>query len=107
MAEGVFAEDEIEITFDETMEILYQKNLRKIIKERYEYTHDNIHFCFDRYFEFPMLKLEIEGIGYGEYLQTKKRIFGYNPKFLKDILIYEVTGIKEFSNKSLSWKVKE
>ncbi len=106
VAAGIYKEDEIEISMEDIYPVLQQKNLLLIEKQRHEISNGDIHFCIDEFFKFPMLKMEIESIGVGEYSYTKKKIFEYNPSFLKEILIYETTGIKAFSNRSLAWKIQ-
>jgi len=96
ISKGVNMEDEKIITKDEFNEFIQSKNMRYISKDRLVYTHmDNLVWevdVFNSGHHLIVAEIEIPKKSY------KVKI----PKFIKDRLLLEVTGLRQFSNKNLS-----
>lgn len=98
LSPGVYQEDEKEITKFEFIEIYskYYKTGKTIKKTRYVIKYKGLKFEIDEYKNLSLVVLEIE---------LPKLTFKFDfPKGLQQEIIYEVTGIKQFSNLSLSLK---
>ena len=95
---GVYEEDEKFITKKEFTKIFgqHKKNYRVIDKTRYVIKHQGLKFEIDEYKNLSLVVLEVE-------LPKISFCFQY-PKGLECEIIYELTGIKQFSNLSLALK---
>lgn len=95
---GVYEEDEKLITKKEFLKTFAQhkKNYRVIDKTRHVIKHNGLKFEIDEYKNLSLVVLEIE-------LPKLNFCFQY-PKGLEDDIVYELTGIKQFSNLSLALK---
>jgi CYTH domain-containing protein len=98
---GVYEENEKEISKSEFAEVFdkHKKNYRIIRKTRYVIKFKKLKFEIDVYKDLNIVVLEIE---------LPKITFKFDyPKSLPEEIIYELTGIKQFSNLSLSLWEKE
>lgn len=95
---GVYEEDEKVIDKKTFQKIFNQhkKNYRVIDKTRYVIKHQGLKFEIDEYKNLSLVVLEIE-------LPKLDFCFQY-PKGLQSEIVYELTGIKQFSNLSLALK---
>jgi len=95
---GVNSENERKISRDEYYNFL-EKSKSFIIKDRHCYfIGDNI-FEVDVFKDVDLVVLEVESKNEKEVEKIKI------PKFLKNLIITEVTDIREFSNKNISKKL--
>jgi CYTH domain-containing protein len=103
VSKGVNIEDEKDLT-KEQFEDFKQKCLsgkyesRFISKERHVYKEGNLKWEVDKFgsgYTLIVAEMEIPK-------KTFKIIF---PEYISDVLLLEVTGIKQFSNRSLSLKI--
>ena len=97
LSHGVFEEIENEVTEDE-FNNMEEKDHRYTIKKRYVYKEGGLNWEIDEYLEIKMATIEVELDDINQEIKI--------PKFLKDLIIIELTGKKEFSNHSLSLKSK-
>ena len=95
---GVYEEDEKLIEKKDFQKIFVQhkKNYRVIDKTRYVIKHQGLKFEIDEYKNLSLVVLEIE-------LPRLNFCFNYPPGLEND-MVYELTGIKQFSNLSLALK---
>lgn len=98
LSPGVYEENEKEITKEE-FKTLYQKHKKKcrvIEKTRYVIKHKGLKFEIDEYKGLSLVVLEVE---------LPKLSFKFDfPNNLIEEIVMEATGIKQFSNFSLSLK---
>ena len=103
VSKGVNMEDEHELTkeqFDNFKNKCFQKGIeaRHISKERWVYKDGNLKWEVDKFKSgYHLIVAEIE-------IPNKRYDIKF-PKFMEDIILLEVTGIKQFSNRSLSIKI--
>ena len=95
---GVYEEDEKSVSKKEFLKIfaIHKKNYKVIHKVRYVVKHQGLKFEIDEYKDLALVVLEIE-------LPKLSFCFQY-PKGLEEEIVYELTGIKQFSNLSLALK---
>lgn len=105
VTKGVNMEDEHNLT-KKQFEKFKQKCLspgtesRHISKERWIYNHNGLKWEVDKFNSgYHLIIAEIE-------IPTKNFEIEF-PKFMKDIILLEVTGLKQFSNRSLSLKLNK
>lgn len=93
---GVYEENEKPIEKSEFLEIFknHQKKYRVVRKTRYVIKHKGLKFEIDKYSDLSLVVLEVE-------LPKLSFCFSY-PAGLEAEIVYELTGIKQFSNLSLS-----
>lgn len=73
---------------------------KHISKERWVYSHNGLKWEVDKFNSgYNLIIAEIE-------IPTKNFKIEF-PKFMKDIILLEVTGLKQFSNRSLSLKLNK
>jgi len=104
VSKSVNIEDEKELTKDE-FEIFRNKcirdpNSRFISKERYIYKYGDLKWevdNFDNGYRLIVAEIEI----------PKKSYRVVIPDYISDVLLMEVTGLKQFSNRNLSIAMKE
>lgn len=105
VSKGVNMEDEYEMTqeqFEEFRAKCYEPNTesRHISKERWVYNDGSLRWEVDLFKSgYHLIVAEIE-------TPTKKYDLEI-PKFIQDVLLLEVTGLKQFSNRSLSLEIKK
>lgn len=92
---GVFEEIEDEIDEAKFLE-MYDKDHRYIIKTRYAYSENGLIWEIDKYHEMLFVTLEVELDDINQDIEI--------PECIKDYIIAEVTGQKEFSNYAISIK---
>jgi len=96
---GEFEEIEKVISEDEFFEV-FNANKKKgsvITKDRFVVKMNGLDWEVDRYKNIDLVILEVEL----DDIKQEIKI----PKFLKELIVMEVTGVKEFSNHSLSLKL--
>lgn len=93
---GVYEENEKQIEKSEFLEIFkkHEKKYRVVRKTRYVIKHKGLKFEIDKYSDLSLVVLEVE-------LPKLNFCFSY-PSGLEAEIVYELTGIKQFSNLSLS-----
>jgi CYTH domain-containing protein len=94
---GTYEEDEKRISkakFDLALKNAKEKT--SITKTRMVYEYGGLKFEIDRYQDLTLVILEVE-------LKNIKQKIKF-PKFIKDCIIKEVTGMKELSNRNLAEK---
>lgn len=93
---GVYEENENQIEKSEFLDIFkkHQKKYKVVRKTRYVIKHKGLKFEIDNYSDLSLVVLEVE-------LPRIDFCFSY-PVGLRAEIIYELTGIKQFSNLSLS-----
>lgn len=93
---GVYEENEKQIDKLEFLEIFkeHEKKYRVVRKTRYVIKYKGLKFEIDKYLDLSLVVLEVE-------LPKLNFCFSY-PFGLEAEIIYELTGIKQFSNLSLS-----
>jgi len=101
---GVFQEIETQITQDEMENFLKLNPTHTIEKTRYNLKVRDFNVSYDLYKDINLIIMEIELISLGEYKISKQKLDKINPSVNTNI-IYEVTGIKEFSNRSLAKEI--
>lgn len=98
LSPGVYEENEKEVTKEE-FDILYNKHKNKcrvIEKTRFVIKHKGLKFEIDKYEDLSLVILEVE---------LPKLSFKFDfPNNLAEEIVMEATGIKQFSNFSLSLK---
>jgi len=105
VSKGVNMEDEHEMTkqeFDKFKKNCFKKGVesRHISKERWVYKDGDLKWEVDKFNSgYHLIVAEIE-------LPTKKYDLKF-PKFMEDIILLEVTGVKQFSNRALSLKIEK
>lgn len=99
LSPGVFQEDEREITFKEYVDVKekFCKGSRSISKTRYVFKYKGLKFEIDVYKKLTLVTLEVELPKIDYVYET--------PKFISKEILIELTGMKHFSNFSLSEKV--
>ena len=97
ISEGVFEEDETEITLHEFSKA-FIKCTKGIHKMRYEFLDQNLKFEIDEVITRPFIFLEVE-------LDSIDQSFKM-PTFIQDKIIKEITGNNELSNSRLSAPLK-
>jgi CYTH domain-containing protein len=104
LSKGVNLEDEHKISeeeFDHFKNECLNSQLesRRIFKTRHIFEHDNLIWEVDEFHnEYRLIVAEIE---------IPKKDFKIDiPKYISDLILLEVTGLKQFSNRSLSLKIK-
>lgn len=97
-APGVYIEDESIITKEYYLEL--QKKAKKFLKKKRILIKDDNDLIWeiDLYKNIKLITAEVELTDINYNLQI--------PGFIQKVLITDVTGIKEFSNSSLAFKVK-
>ena len=103
LSKGVNIEDEKEISQSEYQDFINncmtKSDSRWIEKFRYEYIDNDLKWEVDVFgFDYKLIIAEVE-------LPTKNFDLKI-PKFMEDIILLEVTGMKQFNNRSLSLKLK-
>ena len=98
LSPGVFEEIEKEIT-EKKFNEMESRDHSYIMKKRYVHKENGLKWEIDEYLEIKMVTLEVEL----DSIKQKIKI----PKFIKNLIIVELTGKKEFSNYRLSLKVKK
>lgn len=104
ISKGVNMEDEFEMTKDEfekfkDMCLSKKFDSRHISKERWIYKYGDLKWEVDKFNSgYNLIIAEIE-------LPTKKYRISF-PDYINDVKLLEVTGLKQFSNRALSLKVK-
>ena len=95
---GVYLEDETLITKEQYTE--YQKKAKKFLKKKRILIKDDFNLIWeiDLYKNIKLITAEVELTDINYNLQI--------PGFIQKVLIADVTGIKEFSNSSLAFKIK-
>ena len=93
ISKGKNSEEEYEISENE-FENNCGKSLKEISKIRYVYFRNKLKFEVDVFHTVHLVILELE-------LNELEEVFEM-PKFLKDQILFEVTGIKEFNNSTLA-----
>jgi CYTH domain-containing protein len=93
VSKGVNIEEETTLTLDELKTVDLSNSL-SIKKTRTVVKYKGLKFEIDKYDGINIVILEVEL----DDIEQKINI----PKYIENEIIYEVTGIKEFSNKSLS-----
>jgi len=98
ISSGVFEEIESEIGLQEFLEVFKDnKNKGSVIKKtRYSFEENGLLWEIDKYTNIDIVTLEVELDDINQDIKI--------PKFLKDMIITELTGKKEFSNHNLSLK---
>lgn len=97
-------EDEFEMTKDEfekfkDMCLSKKFDSRHISKERWIYKYGDLKWEVDKFNSgYNLIIAEIE-------LPTKKYRISF-PDYINDVKLLEVTGLKQFSNRALSLKIK-
>ena len=104
VAPGVFQEIETEITEQEMDNFMKLNPTHVIEKTRYTTEFRGFNISYDVYDDIKLIIMEIELISLGEYKLAKQKLDKINPSVNTNI-IYEVTGIKEFSNRSLAKEI--
>lgn len=105
VSKGVNMEDEYEMTkdqFEEFRQKCYLPNVesRHISKERWIYKDNQLKWEVDVFKSgYNLIVAEIE-------IPHKKYDLKF-PKFMEDIILLEVTGLKQFSNRQLSLKIEK
>jgi CYTH domain-containing protein len=99
VGKGINEETEYEMTLDQFQSFLdkweVNKDSRKIDKIRHVFNQDKLKWEVDEFLgDMRLIVAEIE-------IPTKKYKLNI-PKFISDITLIEVTGLKSFSNKNLS-----
>jgi len=104
ISKGVNMEDEFEMTKDEfekfkDMCLSKKFDSRHISKERWIYKYGDLKWEVDKFNSgYNLIIAEIE-------LPTKKYRISF-PDYINDVKLLEVTGLKQFSNRALSLKIK-
>jgi CYTH domain-containing protein len=93
ISKGVNLEEEVNLTEDELKEVNLTNSLL-INKTRTVVKYKNKKFEIDKYSGMNIIILEVELNDLNEKIEF--------PKYIEREILYEVTGIKEFSNKSLA-----
>lgn len=93
---GIYEENEKQIEKSEFLEIFkkHEKKYKVVRKTRYVIKHKGLKFEIDKYLDLSLVVLEVE-------LPKLSFCFSY-PAGLEVEIVYELTGIKQFSNLSLS-----
>ena len=93
---GIYEEDEKQISKEAFMDIFakHKTKHKYIHKKRYIVKHKGLKFEIDMYKDLQLVVLEVE-------LPRIDLCFDY-PKGLKEEIVWELTGIKQFSNLSLA-----
>lgn len=105
IGKGINIEDEKELTYDEFLEFKNKCFSKKyeskfISKERLIFNHNNLKWEVDNFKSgYNLIVAELE-------IPDKKFKFTF-PKFIEDVKLIEVTGIKQFSNRELSIKISK
>jgi CYTH domain-containing protein len=105
VSKGVNLEDEYEMTkdeFEKFREKCFENEIesRHISKERWIYKDVNLKWEVDVFKSgYNLIVAEIE-------IPHKKYDLKF-PKFMEDIILLEVTGLKQFNNRSLSLKIEK
>jgi CYTH domain-containing protein len=95
----VYEEDEKEITKDEFLD-LFKKSKTGLAKTRFiKKVPGGLKWEVDMYEDIDLIVAELE--------IPKKKFKVKIPKFISDVLIMEVTEFSEFTNRSLSEKIKK
>lgn len=99
ISRGVNLEDEKAISRDEYFDFInrcikFQKKSRFISKERWIYKQNDLKWEIDVFQDNDLIIAEIE--------IPKKNYKFKTPDFIKNKILIEVTGLKQFSNKNLS-----
>lgn len=103
------SETETELT-EEEFNFLLEKSDSKISKKRYTLYIDNNKWEVDEFHELNIIMAELEKLGdnWDNAVSLEKEIMSIElPNSIKEVLKEEVTGQVEWSNKTLSLKVKE
>jgi CYTH domain-containing protein len=100
VSEGVAGEKEWDLTEAEFKKAV-KKSTKKITKIRYIKKAGKLKWEIDIFDSINVIIAEVE-------LKTKKELKTIKvPKFIKDVLILDITGIKAFSNFNLADKTKK
>jgi CYTH domain-containing protein len=90
---GSNIEEEYSITELEYQEA-YKYKRKEITKSRYIYIQNGLKWEVDHFSDMKLVIMEVELDSIDQKIEI--------PQFLQDLIIYEVTGIKEFNNSSLA-----
>ena len=91
---GGMEETEIEISFDDFSDIYLNNNHKEIHKIRRRYNVNGLIWEIDKFKDMELVICEVELNDINQTITI--------PNFIKDELIMEITGIREFSNYNLA-----
>lgn len=102
ISKSVNIEDEKELTkseYDDFVNICKSDtNSKFIVKNRYVYNESDVKWEVDVFNGYSLIIAEVE--------IPKKNYKLFIPNYIKDVLLLEVTGLKQFSNRNLSINLK-
>lgn len=93
LGKGINHEEESEIS---AADFIHNSGdiIKGIAKTRAVYTHNNLHFEVDIFHHLTLVIMEVELTDIDQPLDI--------PDHLKELIIYEITGISQFSNSALA-----